>query len=78
MKGRQRKPGMENGNYLAKALKLIPNRFLLVKAVAYRIDQLCHGAQPLVDLGDSFMPLNQIALREIAEGKLVIKRPINL
>ncbi|MBI1987272.1 MAG: DNA-directed RNA polymerase subunit omega [Nitrospinae bacterium] len=63
---------MENGSYLAKVLKMIPNRFLLVKVASERLQQLNKGAKPLVDLDSDSMSLSEIALKEIAEGKIQI------
>jgi len=50
------------------ALKLIPNRFELTLAAAYRARQLTLGASPLVD-AERDKP-TVIALREIATGKV--------
>lgn len=66
---------MENGSYLAKAFKMIPNRFLLVKVAAERVQQLNKGAKPLVEIGPDSMSLSEIALKEIAEGKIQIELP---
>lgn len=61
---------MENGPYLAKVQKMIPNRFLLVKIASERLQQLNKGAKPLVELDSDSMSLSEIALKEIAEGKI--------
>jgi DNA-directed RNA polymerase subunit omega len=50
------------------ALKLIPNRFELTLAAAFRARQLTLGASPLVD-AERDKP-TVIALREIATGKV--------
>ena len=52
-------------------IKLIPNRFLLVNMVAKRVRQMREGSEYLVS-----SPKNEdivVALREIAEGKIVFK-----
>ncbi len=49
-----------------------PNRFLLVHMVAHRVRQLREGSEYLVN-----SPKNEdivVALREIAAGKVVMKR----
>lgn len=50
------------------ALKLIPNRFELTLAAAYRARQLTLGASPLLE-AERDKP-TVIALREIATGKV--------
>lgn len=53
-------------------LKKIPNRFLLVNVVAKRVRQLREGSEYLVS-----SPKNEdivVSLREIAAGKIVIKK----
>ncbi len=49
-------------------IKLIPNRFNLTLAAAYRARQLTLGSTPLVDPGRDKPTV--IALREIAAGKI--------
>ena len=52
-------------------IKLIPNRFLLVNMVAKQVRQMREGSEYLVS-----SPKNEdivVALREIAEGKIVFK-----
>lgn len=56
----------------AKALKVIPQRYLLVNAMAMRIRQLQGGVEPLVDPEN--LSLFDIALKEIVEGKIQIKQ----
>ncbi len=56
----------------AKALQVIPQRYLLVNAMAMRIRQLQGGVEPLVDPGD--LSLFDIALKEIVDGKIHIKQ----
>jgi len=53
-------------------LKQVPNRFLLVNIVAKRVRQIREGSEYLVN-----SPKNEdivVALREIAAGKVVVKK----
>lgn len=53
-------------------MKQIPNRFLLVNVVAKRVRQIREGSEYLVN-----SPKNEdivVALREVAAGKVVIKK----
>ncbi|GMT42233.1 MAG: hypothetical protein IEMM0002_0644 [bacterium] len=63
---------MFNLQLFAKALEVIPQRYLLVNAMAMRIRQLQGGVEPLVDPGN--LSLFDVALKEIVEGKIQIKR----
>lgn len=52
-------------------IKKVPNRFLLVNMVAKRVRQIREGSEYLVS-----SPKNEdivVALREIADGKIVVK-----
>jgi DNA-directed RNA polymerase subunit omega len=54
-------------------LKKVPNRFLLVNMVARRVRQIREGSDYLVS-----SPKNEdvvISLREIAAGRIVLKKP---
>ncbi len=56
---------------IAEALKNVDNdRYLLAKAVGKRADELSRGAAPLVDMDIKICKATDIALSEIAEGKL--------
>ncbi len=55
----------------AKALDMIPKRYLLVNAMSMRIRQLQGGAEPLVN--PEGLALFDIALKEIVEEKIVVK-----
>lgn len=48
------------------------NRYLLSNAVSKRAEELHKGAKPLVEADIKKEKFTDIALREIAEGKLVI------
>ena len=58
-----------NNLYLAQALQLIKNPNILVNVVSQRVRQLGQGHKALV-LTNSRMSYMDIALKEIAEGKL--------
>jgi DNA-directed RNA polymerase subunit omega len=67
---------MNNGLYLSKALKVISNRYLLVKIISDRVQQLNKGAKPLVDIDESpSLSLTEIACKEIVQGKLNLEKP---
>ncbi len=58
----------------AKALeKYNYNRYLLAKAVGKRAKELLEGAEPLVDMNIKEHKPTDIAIVEIAEGKLKIE-----
>jgi len=62
---------MEEVSYLTEALKIIPNRYQLVKIISDRVRQLNRGAKPLIEIGEAArMSLVEIACKEIVEGKL--------
>ncbi len=59
----------------AKALEnLNQDRYLLAKAVGKRAEALSQGATPLVDMDIKKHKATDIALYEIAEGKLNIEK----
>ena len=56
---------------VAKALKMLDDdKYLLSIIVAKRAEQLANGALPLVKNSSSKEKFTDIALREIAEGKV--------
>ena len=56
---------------VAQALKQVNNdRYLLAKAIGKRAGELSKGAAPLVDMDIKKSKATDIALYEIAEGKL--------
>lgn len=61
---------MFNQTYYKSALKKIPQRYMLVNVLAKRIRQLQKGAEPLIEEKNELIPKADIALREIAEGKV--------
>ena len=58
----------------AKALEnLNHDRYLLAKTIGKRSEELSKGAAPLVDMDIKHHKATDIALREIAEGKLKVE-----
>jgi DNA-directed RNA polymerase subunit omega len=60
---------MSKNALLGMALRKVQNRFLLVNLVTRRIRQLKDGAKPLIQ-GANTLSVDEIALQEIAEGKI--------
>ncbi len=59
----------------AKALERVNHdRYLLSKAIGKRAEELSSGVPPLVDMDIKKHKLTDIALFEIAEGKLKVER----
>ena len=59
----------------AKALEQVnQDRYLLAKAIGKRAEELSAGAAPMVDMDIKKHKATDIALVEIAEGKLKIER----
>ena len=59
-----------NMEYLEKAKERIPNIPLLINVVARRVRQLNAGQRPMLKPDGPNMPMVDLALREVAEGKL--------
>ena len=58
----------------AKALALVgQDRYKLVMLVSKRADQLANGAEPLVKTDKNKQKFTDIALMEIAEGKVKLE-----
>ena len=58
---------------IAVALENVKHdRYLLAKAVGKRADQLSRGAAPLVDMDIKKFMATDIAIHEIAEGKILV------
>jgi DNA-directed RNA polymerase subunit omega len=55
--------------YLKEANRVIPDAGLLINVVSRRVKQLRHGNRPLVESLEK-LDLEDIALREIIEGKI--------
>jgi DNA-directed RNA polymerase subunit omega len=62
-----------NTKYLESAKGRVPNVPLLINMVSRRVRQLISGERPLVKPDNPFMEKMDIALREIAEGKLTFE-----
>ena len=60
-----------NALILEEASKLIPEPQVLINMVSRRVRQLSAGSRPMVEVG-SRMGLADIALTEIAQGKLAV------
>jgi DNA-directed RNA polymerase subunit omega len=60
---------MSKNALLSMALQKVQNRFLLVNLLTKRIRQLKDGAKPLIE-GGTRLTVEEIALQEIAEGKI--------
>ncbi|MBE0491885.1 MAG: DNA-directed RNA polymerase subunit omega [Sulfurospirillum sp.] len=65
---------MRTEEITAKALPAVGNdRYRLVMLVSKRAEQLANGAEPLVKADKSKQKLTDIALLEIASGKIVLE-----
>ncbi len=65
---------MRSEEVAARALKLVgDDRYKLALVVAKRAEALAGGAKSLLDIDVSKMKFADIALREIAEGKIVLE-----
>jgi DNA-directed RNA polymerase omega subunit len=60
---------MSKNAWLSMALAKVQNRFLLVNLLTKRIRQLKDGAPSLIQGGNN-LAVEEIALQEIAEGKI--------
>ncbi len=60
---------MSKNASLSAALRKVHSRFLLVNLLTKRIRELKDGATPLIPRGNN-LSVEEIALREIAEGKI--------
>ncbi len=63
-----------NNQFLAEALKNVKNPNILVNMVSQRVRQLGQGHKALV-AADARMSFMDVALKEIAEGKLDYELP---
>jgi len=65
---------MRTEEITAKALALVgQDRYRLVMLVSKRADQLSNGAEPLVKADKNKQKFTDIALLEIAEGKIKLE-----
>ncbi len=57
----------------AQALKNVnDDRYLLASAVGKRAEALANGAQPMIDYDPKKLKYVDVALLEIAEGKIIV------
>lgn len=60
--------------YLEASLQQVPNRHILINMVSRRVRQLIEGFRPLTTTEGNISHM-EIALKEIAEGKISFKLP---
>ena len=60
-----------NSQYIEQAMKVMPDKQLLVNMVSKRVRQLMAGSRPLIET-ESRMGLADIALLEIANNHIAI------
>lgn len=65
-----------NSQFIDEASKVINEPQILINMVSKRVRQLAAGSHPLVPV-EGRMGLADIALAEIAQGKIVPERPGN-
>ena len=58
--------------YIEAAAKVVPNKQQLINMVSKRVRELSAGSRPMVET-DLKMGLGDIALAEIAAGKLIME-----
>jgi DNA-directed RNA polymerase subunit omega len=64
---------MRTEQLTAQALEKVDyDKYLLANAVGKRAEEIANGADPLVDADPKTTKHTDIALQEIAEGKLVV------
>lgn len=70
---------MRTEQITAKALELIgQDRYRLVLMIAKRAEQLSNGAEPLIKVDKNKMKYTDIALMEIAEGRIKLESIVDL
>ena len=65
-----------NSQLLDEAIKVIPDPQVLINMVSKRVRQLSAGSRAMVAV-EGRMGLADIALAEIAQGKLVLAQDVN-
>jgi len=64
---------MRTEQLTASALEKVDfDKYLLANAVGKRAEAIANGAQPLLDIDTTDMKYTDIALQEIAEGKITV------
>jgi len=61
-----------NSHHIEEAIGVVKDPQILINAVSKRVRQLASGSRPMVQ-SDHQMGLMDIALAEIAQGKLVVQ-----
>jgi DNA-directed RNA polymerase subunit omega len=72
----RRDAGVMNSQLLDEAIKVIPDPQILINMVSKRVRQLSAGSRAMVAV-EGRMGLADIALAEIAQGKLVLAQTDN-
>lgn len=62
-----------NNYYLEQAMERVPNKAVLINLVSQRVRQLNAGERSLVKPDGPYMEKIDIALKEVAEGKLSVE-----
>ena len=62
-----------NNYYLEQAMERVPNKAVLINLVSQRVRQLNAGERCLVKPDGPYMEKIDIALKEVAEGKLSVE-----
>ncbi len=64
---------MRTEQLTAKALERVDfDKYLLANAVGKRAEEIANGAKPLIDIDLTNLKYTDIALHEIAEGKIIV------
>lgn len=63
--------------YIEEAAKVLPNKQQLINIVSKRLRELSAGSRPMIEV-DLQMGLADIALAEIAAGKLAAEPSLNI
>jgi len=64
---------MRTEQLTAKALERVDfDKYLLANAVGKRAEEIANGAKPLIDIDLTDLKYTDIALHEIAEGKIIV------
>ncbi|MEY2906338.1 MAG: DNA-directed polymerase subunit omega [Verrucomicrobiota bacterium] len=64
-------------HYIEEAAKVVPNKQQLINIVSKRLRELSAGSRPMIEV-DLQMGLADIALAEVAAGKLTAEATISL
>ena len=64
-------------HYIEEAAKVVPNKQQLINIVSKRLRELSAGSRPMIEV-DLQMGLADVALAEVAAGKLTAEASISL